>query len=83
MRLIVFQQIRYIFCVLNKFMTPEINDSDPLVYWANFLLTYGGLHPLDGEEGCEVGGVGADHDQGEEPPQPRYHPGRKCTKIKV
>ena len=58
---------------------------------------YGWLHPLDSEEGGQVGGVGADHDQGdnnnnnnnnniknnyipdhdqgEEPPQRRDHPG--------
>ena len=35
----------------------------------------GGLHPLDGEEGGQVGGVGGDHDQGEEPPHARHHPG--------
>ena len=34
----------------------------------------GGLHPLDGEEGGQVGGVGGDHDQGEEPPHARHHP---------
>ena len=37
----------------------------------------GRLHPLDGEEGGEVGGVGGDHDEGEEPPQRRDHPGRE------
>ena len=34
----------------------------------------GRLHPLDREEGRQVGGVGADHDQGEEPPHARHHP---------
>ena len=36
---------------------------------------YGRLHPLHGEEGRQVGRVGADHDQGEEPPHGRDHPG--------
>ena len=36
---------------------------------------YGWLHSLHSEEGGQVGGVGADHDQGKEPPQRRYHPG--------
>ena len=35
---------------------------------------YGRLHPLHGEEGRQVGGVGAYHDQGEEPPHARHHP---------
>ena len=35
----------------------------------------GRLHPLHGEEGGEVGGVGADHDEGEEPPHASHHPG--------
>ena len=41
----------------------------------------GGLHPLDREEGREVGGVGADHDQGEEPPQRRDHSGGESPKF--
>ena len=36
---------------------------------------YRWLHPLHREEGCQVGGVGADHDQGEEPPHGGDHPG--------
>lgn len=28
----------------------------------------GNLHPLDGQEGCQVGRVGGDDDEGEEPP---------------
>lgn len=28
----------------------------------------GDLHPLDGQEGCQVGRVGRDDDQGESPP---------------
>ena len=36
---------------------------------------YRGLHPLHSEEGRQVGCVGADHDQGEEPPEGRDHPG--------
>ena len=39
------------------------------------MYTYWGLHPLYGEEGGQVGGVGADHDQGEEPPEASHHPG--------
>lgn len=30
------------------------------------------LHALYGEEGGHVGGVGGDHDEGEEPPDPRH-----------
>ena len=41
----------------------------------------GGLHPLDREEGREVGGVGTDHDQGEEPPQRRDHSGGESPKF--
>lgn len=37
---------------------------------------YGGLHPLHGQEGRQVGGVGGYHYQGEEPPDPGHHPGR-------
>ena len=33
----------------------------------------GGLHPLDCEESRQVGRVGGDHDQGEEPPHPCHH----------
>ena len=36
----------------------------------------GRLHPLHSEEGGQVGRIGADHDQGEEPPHTRHHPGR-------
>ena len=36
---------------------------------------YRRLHPLHREEGGQVGGVGADHDQGEEPPHGGDHPG--------
>lgn len=31
----------------------------------------GNLHPLDGQEGCQVGRVGGDYDQGERPPTRR------------
>ncbi len=34
------------------------------------------LHPLDGEEGGEVGGVRGDHDEGEEPPEGGHSAGR-------
>jgi hypothetical protein len=42
-------------------------------------VTNGRLHPLDGEKGGEVGGVGGDHDEGEEPPEPRHHPSGECA----
>ena len=41
----------------------------------------GRLHPLDGEEGGQVGGVGADHDEGEEPPEGSDHSGGKGSEI--
>lgn len=31
----------------------------------------GDIHPLHGEEGCQVGRVGGDDDQGEGPPRER------------
>ena len=36
---------------------------------------HGGVHPLDGEEGGQVGGVGGDDDQREEPPDAPDDPG--------
>ena len=44
---------------------------------------YGRLHPLHGEEGRQVGRVGADHDQGEEPPEGRDHPGGEGSGEKI
>ena len=41
----------------------------------------GRLHPLHGEEGGQVGGVGGDHDQGEEPPEGSDHSGGKGSEI--
>ena len=41
----------------------------------------GRLHPLHGEEGGEVGGVGGDHDEGEEPPHAGHHPRGDCPAI--
>ena len=38
-------------------------------------------HALDGEEGGEVGGVGGDHDQREEPPEGSNHSGGKGSEI--
>ena len=35
----------------------------------------GDVHPLDGEEGGEVGGVAGDHQQREHPPQTGQRPG--------
>jgi hypothetical protein len=41
----------------------------------NYLpLTYGGDHLVHCEEGGEVGCVGGDDDQGEEPPDGAYYP---------
>ena len=34
------------------------------------------LHPLDGEESGQVGGVRRDHDQGEKPPETGHNPRR-------
>ena len=34
---------------------------------------YRSLHALNGKEGCKVGSVGADHDEGEEPPHGSNH----------
>ena len=39
------------------------------------------LHPLDGEKGGQVGGVGGDHDEGEEPPEGSDHSGGKGSEI--
>ena len=39
------------------------------------------LHPLDGEKGGQVGGVGGDHDEGEEPPHAGHHPRGDCSAI--
>ena len=33
------------------------------------------LHPLDRQEGRQVGSVGGDHDEGEEPPHTGHHAG--------
>ena len=41
----------------------------------------GRLHPLHGEEGGEVGGVGADHDEGEEPPEGCDHSCGECSEV--
>ena len=43
----------------------------------------GRLHPLDGEEGGEVGGVGGDDDQGEEPPDAAHDPGGGGPGVEV
>jgi len=37
----------------------------------------GGEHPFDGEEGGEVGRVGGDDDEGEEPPGTAHHTPRQ------
>ena len=37
---------------------------------------YGWDHPLHGEEGCQVGRVGGDDDEGEEPPDTSNDPAR-------
>jgi hypothetical protein len=41
-------------------------------------VTYWRLKPLGGEGGGKVGGVGGDHDEGEEVPHPGHHPRGHC-----
>ena len=40
-------------------------------------------HPLHGEEGGQVGGVGGDQDQGEEPPDAAHDPGGGRPRVEV
>jgi hypothetical protein len=40
-----------------------------------FCRLNGGVHPLDGEESGQIGRVGGNHDQGEEPPHAGHHTG--------
>ena len=39
----------------------------------------GSLHLGGSQEGCQVGGVGGDHDEGEEPPHAGNHSGGDCS----
>jgi hypothetical protein len=42
------------------------------------------LHPLDGQEGCQVGRVRRDDDQGEEPPEARDRAaGHRPEELKI
>ena len=38
-------------------------------------------HPLDGEEGSQVGRVRGDDDEGEEPPDPAHDPSRGGLRV--
>lgn len=53
-------------------MTAKKNEHRPTC--ERNILTYGSNHSLDGEEGCEVGGVGRYDDESEEPPDPAHDP---------
>ena len=46
-------------------------------------LLDGCCHPLHGEEGGQVGGVGGDQDQGEEPPDAAHDPGGGRPGVEV
>ena len=43
----------------------------------------GSGHPLHREEGGQVGGVGGDDDQGEEPPDAADYPGGGCPGVEI
>lgn len=46
-------------------------------------VSYGFIHLLHRQESGQIGGVGRDHDQREEPPHARYYACRHCPAINV
>ncbi len=55
--------------------------SPTFLFGQVFSILNGRDHPLNSQEGGQVGGVGTDDDQGEEPPDATHDPGRCGFRI--